>query len=172
MSILEEKIRKNRDHYDAREPEEGHFERFADRLDERFHEKKERRKGFRILRYAAAVLLIAGISGILLYQYAGRSSQVAANPVVQELSTVKDHYNRLADRKLGQINACAPTGEEANKINGLAKEQLQKLDEDARNLEEELENDGSNERVYGALVSNYRTRIKILDNIINQICQL
>lgn len=172
MSILEEKIRKNRGHYDAREPEKGHFERFAARLDERFHEKKERPNRFRILRYAAAIILIAGISGILIYQYSGHSSKLAANPMAQELNTVKDHYNRLADRKLSQISSCAPTGEEAEKINGLATEQLQRLDEDAHNLEQELEKDGSNERVYGALVSNYRTRIKILDNIINQICQL
>ena len=54
----------------------------------------------------------------------------------------------------------------------MAQEQLEKLDQDANILHAELSKDESNERVYGALVTNYRTRIQILDNIITKICQL
>ncbi len=33
MSVLEEKIRKNKELFDAAEPSEGHFERFREKLD-------------------------------------------------------------------------------------------------------------------------------------------
>ena len=89
-----------------------------------------------------------------------------------ELTQVVDHYNRLTNQRLDDINTCAASDEEAEKIDMLAREQLQKLEQDASVLHAELSKDESNERVYGALVTNYRTRIKILDNIITKICQL
>ena len=171
MSVLEDKIKKNRRHYDVHEPEQGHLERFAFRLDTQFHanEKKTRQP---IWRYAAAIILIASLSGILLYQYSGNSSTVKAGPMNDELSQVVEHYNKLTDQRLGDIANCAASAKEADKIDRMARLQLEQLENDATNLQEELENDASNERVYGALVTNYRTRIKILDNIITKICQL
>ncbi len=171
MSILEDKIRKNREHYNVHEPEAGHAERFAAMLDAEFHAKSKPNR-FRILRYAAAILLIAGVSTVLLYQYAGNSSSVNAHPMAAELNNVVEHYNNLADKKLVEISNCAASDVEAAKINELAKTQLEKLEKDASSLQQELDKDNSNNRVYGALVNNYRTRIKILDNIIYQICQL
>ena len=171
MSILEDKIKKNRQHYDVHEPEQGHFERFATRLDTEFHaDEKKRRQP--LWRYAAAIILIAGLSGILLYQYAGNSSTVKAGPMSDELSQVVDHYNMLTDQRLDDISSCAASDEEAAKIDQMARTQLDGLEKDASKLQEELNKDESNERVYGALVTNYRTRIKILDNIITKICQL
>ena len=89
-----------------------------------------------------------------------------------ELALVMDHYDRLADQKLGEISNCVETDEEAAKVDEMARTQIDKLEVDASVLKEELNKDASNERVYGALINNYRTRIKILDNIINRICQL
>ena len=58
MSVLETKIRKNREHYDVHEPPEGHAERFTAKLDQAFHADK--RRTFRInWRAAAAVILIS-----------------------------------------------------------------------------------------------------------------
>jgi hypothetical protein len=54
----------------------------------------------------------------------------------------------------------------------MAREQLKILEADAGSLQEELNNGNSSNKVYGALINNYRTRIKILDNILYQICNL
>ena len=173
MSVLEEKIKKNREHYDVNEPDAGHFNRFASKLDAEFHANEGRKlKRISIIRYAAGVLLIGGIAAILLIQYAGNSSTMNANPISDELALVMDHYDRLADQKLGEISNCVETDAEAAKIDEMARTQINKLKNDASVLKEELNKDASNKRVYGALVNNYRTRIKILDNIINKICQL
>jgi len=171
MSVLEDKIKKNRQHYDVHEPDQGHVDRFASRLDAEFH-ANERKTKRPIWRLAAAVILIAGLSGVLLYQYAGNSSTVKASPMTDELSMVVDHYNRLTDQRLNDISNCATSEEEAVRIDQMAREQLGQLEKDAGTLQEELNEDASNDRVYGALVTNYRTRIKILDNIITKICQL
>jgi len=171
MSVLEDKIRKNSEHYNVHEPADGHFDRFASRLDREFHAKGQ--KSFRInWRAAAAVILFAGLAGLLLFQYSGQNSNVQAREMSDELTRVVDHYNLLTDQKLNDISDCAASDEEAEKINELARLQLAELEKDAAVLQEELVKDESNDRVYGALVTNYRTRIKILDNIITKICQL
>ena len=170
MTILEEKINKNRQYYDAHEPDEGHFDRFASRLDEQFH-KNEKKQRFPYWRIAATVVLLIALGGIVLYQYADKSS-MAQGQMSDELSLVVDHYDRLTNQKLDDISTCAVSDEEAKRIDQMAREQLEKLEQDANLLHSELSKDESNERVYGALVTNYRTRIKILDNIITKICQL
>ena len=171
MSVLEDKIRKNREHYDVHEPDNGHFDRFASRLDEEFHQSD--RKTLRInWRIAATIILIAGLMGVLVFQYSSNSSNVQANQLSDELTQVMDHYDRLTDQRLNDINTCAASDEEAARIDAMARIQLEELEKDATVLQEELSKDESNDRVYGALVTNYRTRIKILDSIINKICQL
>lgn len=170
MTILEEKISKNRQHYDVHEPEDGHFNRFASRLDEQFHADKKK-QGVPLWRIAATLILFIALAGILIYQYSDKSSS-AQGQMSDELSMVVDHYNRLTNQRLDDISTCAASDEEATKIDMMAREQLQKLEQDASVLHAELNQDESNERVYGALVTNYRTRIKILDNIITKICQL
>ena len=173
MSVLEEKIKKNREQYDAHEPAEGHFDRFASRLDNQLHANERRgSRRLRLLRYAAGILLIGSVATILLIQFSGNSSAVIADPVNDELAMVRDHYNQLTDQKLDEISSCTVSDEEAVKVDEIARAQIEKLEADASMLQEELNKDASNDRVYGALVNNYRTRIKILDNIITRVCQL
>ena len=173
MSVLEEKIKKNREHYDVHEPDAGHIDRFTSKLEAELHADEGRKVSrISIFRYAAGILLIGSIAAVLLVQYAGNSSTLKASPMDDELALVMDHYDRLADQKLGEISNCVETDEEAAKVDEMARTQIDKLEVDASVLKEELNKDASNERVYGALINNYRTRIKILDNIINRICQL
>lgn len=173
MTVLEEKIRKNREQYDVREPDEGHVERFSEMLDAEFHHGQGRKPGvFYILRYAASILIVAAVAAVLLFQYSDNSSVANANTMDDELSKVIDHYNRLTDQKLAELSNCSESEEESTKLTQIAGQQLQNLENDADVLKEELKKDASNDRVYGALVNNYRTRIKILDNIITKVCQL
>jgi hypothetical protein len=170
MTILEDKIRKNSAGYDVHEPPAGHRERFEARLDAVFH-RDEARHTRPWLRYAAGLLILAGMAGLLTYIFPGNPSTAVAGQN-EELRKVAEYYDRLAGEKLSEINQCAPSGEEAEKINELAMQQLMQLEADAGQLMQELETDASNERVYGALVSNYRTRIGILDRILHHICYM
>ena len=117
MSVLEEKIKKNRDHYDVHEPDAGHFDRFTSKLEAKLHAGEGKKiNRVSIFRYAAGILLIASITTILLIQYAGNSSTLKANSMDDELALVMDHYDRLADQKLGEISNCVETDEEAAKV--------------------------------------------------------
>jgi hypothetical protein len=172
MTILEEKIRKNRELYDAHEPVDGHSARFAQKLDDNFHQGSAKKSVVLIVaRYAAGVLLIATVATILLFQYSDNSS-VAKADGNDELTKMMAYYDMMANQKLNEISSCTESDEEAIKVNEMANQQLQVLEEDASELKEKLDKGESDERVYSALVNNYRTRIKILDNIINNICQL
>ena len=171
MSVLEDKIKKNRQHYDVHDPKDGHINRFTSKLDAEFH-INEKRTRMPLWRIAAVIVLLVSLSGILIFQYSNNSSTAMANAMNDELVQVIDHYDRLTDQKLNNINNCAASDEEAARIDEMARMQLEQLEQDAGVLKEELNKDESNDRVYGALVNNYRTRIKILDNIITKICQL
>lgn len=173
MTILEEKIRKNREQYDAHEPGDGHLARFAQKLDDNFHQGSAKKSVVLIVaRYAAGVLIVAAVATILLFQYSDNSSLANAENSNDELTKMMAYYDMMADQKLNKISDCTETDAEASKVNEMAKQQLQVLEEDAVELKNKLDEGNSDERVYGALVNNYRTRIKILDNIINNICQL
>ncbi|MEN8226102.1 MAG: hypothetical protein ABFS05_12165 [Bacteroidota bacterium] len=173
MTVLEEKIKQNREHYDAHEPADGHLDRFSSLLDKEFHADKISKSGrLTMIKYAAGILLLGAIAAILMIQFIGNSSELQANAMDDELLVVMDHYDRLADQKLGEISDCIESDQEAIKVNEMARAQIEKLDQDAGALKEELNSDASNKRVYDALVNNYRTRIRILDNIISRICEL
>ena len=64
MSMLEEKIKKNRDLFDGAEPSEGHFDKFQEKLDaihDVVHMPKPwyMRKSFRV---AAVIIILMGLS--------------------------------------------------------------------------------------------------------------
>ena len=173
MSVLEEKIRKNRERYNVHEPAEGHVDRFEAKLNEAFPREVSVKVSWRrMMRYAAAIILIAGLSAILTIKFMGGSSSLQADPAEEELAEVMDHYNRMADQKLEQINSCVQSDNEAVKVDEIAKADIAKLEQDAEVLQEELKNDNNNKRILDALVNNYRTRIKLLDNILDRICEL
>lgn len=173
MTILEEKIRKNREQYDAHEPGDGHTARFAQKLDDNFHQGSAKKSVVLIVaRYAAGVLIIAAVATILLFQYSDNSSVANAEGNNDELVKMMAYYDMMANQKLNEISSCTQSDEETIKVNEMANQQLQVLEKDASELKEKLDQGEPDDRVYSALVNNYRTRIKILDNIINNICQL
>ncbi len=69
MSMLEEKIRKNRDLFDGAEPSEKHLERFQSMLDSLHEEDSIQRpiqRSGRLFRVAAVIAVLLGLS-VLYY---------------------------------------------------------------------------------------------------------
>ena len=168
MSVLEEKIKKNKELFDAAEPSEGHFERFREKLDIiEVEEIKPIRLWYRgkTLKIAALFIALMSISLILFLVYSGDSGKHAA------ANTLPD-YNDLADRKMDQINQCAMETENPEAIITMAKDEINALDNNTVNLEGDLQQNGENERVKNALIVNYKTKSDLLDNILKRLCNL
>ncbi len=175
MSILEEKIRKNKELFDKAEPGKGHEERFAGKL-KVLHEVEEEtkpRKSSRMWKVAAILVLLMGISAILVFIIPEKSvTNVAAGELPKELREAKFYYNDEADKKLEQIEQCAATSEEAAMVMNMAIEEMDALEQESAELESQLQNNIDNQRVKDALIVNYRTKSKLLDNILYRLCNI
>lgn len=175
MSILEEKIKKNKDLFDKAEPSDGHFDKFAARLKE-FHGEEEAPRAIhrsRLWKVAAVIAVLMGISAVLIFTAPERSmNSVAASELPLEIREAKLYYEEQANKKLEQINQCASTSQEAAAIRDMAIEEMKALEENSTALESELQVNTESERVKNALIVNYQTKSKILDNILYRLCNI
>ena len=142
MSVLDDKIRKNRDHFDTAGPPEGHFDRFKEKLELADEEAgKQRRlwlKG-RGAKVAALFILLISIPLVLVLTLNKDSgSVVAANTLPEEIQEVKFYYNDLSDKKMEQVNLCAMESSEADQIVNLVRQELENLESNSLTLESEL----------------------------------
>ena len=175
MSILEEKIRKNRDILDGAEPSEGHLDRFMDKLSS-LHEEGDvriRSSNARYWRIAAVIAVLVGLSVTAYFiNPVSTPGTVTASTLPQEIRDAKMYYNNLADEKLKKINDCASSSSEASYIQKTALEQISMLDSNSVKLEKELQNDQNNKHLINALVRNYKTKSDLLNDILNRLCHI
>ena len=175
MSLLEEKIRKNRDILDGAEPSEGHFERFQAKLDP-LQEVGPRRKNWysaRLFRVAAVIVVLLGLSvTYYVIDPSVNSNLVSASTLPQEIQEARMYYNKLADEKLQKINQCAVSTSEASYIQKVVVDEISLLDSSSVKLEQQLQSDNQNERLINALIRNYKTKSDLLDGILNKLCHI
>jgi hypothetical protein len=175
MSMLEEKIRKNRDLFDGSEPSEGHFARFQSKLDSLNEELPRVRPWYygKIFRVAAVIIVLLGVTlTIVLYNPSLVTNRVAAGTLPQEIQEARMYYDKLAEEKLQKINQCAASTSEASYIQKLVVNEIILLDSSSVKLEQELQSDKENKRLINALIRNYKTKSDLLDDILNRLCHI
>ncbi len=174
MSVLEEKIRKNKDLLDSAEPTAGHLDRFQQKLAALHEDEPARLKNGngKFYRVAAVVAALIGLSLIYYLADPVRNNPVKASVLPPELQEAKMYYNKLTDEKLGRIEDCAPSNAEASYIRKIAVEELMLLDSNTVMLEQELRKDQNNPRLINALIMNYKTKSDLLDDILNRLCHI
>jgi len=175
MSMLEEKIRKNRDLFDGAEPPEGHLSRFQSKLDS-LHEVASRQDSWysgKFFRIAAVIAVLLGLSvTYYLIDPSYNSNQLAANTLPQEIQEARMYYDKLAEDKLQKINECAASTSEASYIQKVVVNEITILDSSSVQLEQQLQNDKENKRLINALIRNYKTKSDLLDDILNRLCHI
>ena len=175
MSLLEEKIKKNRDNLDAAEPGQGHLERFEKRLSLLHEGKKEtRRSGYgRLWKVAAVILVLIGVSLTLYFISPGEyNNHLAANALPREIQEAKMYYELETVKKLDEVQQCAASPDQADLIRQIAQQELVALDSSSQQLEEQLKQDAGNERLKNALILNYKTKADLIEDIIKKVCKL
>jgi hypothetical protein len=175
MSLLEEKIKQNREMFDGAEPSEGHLRRFQARLDFQRDDAAGGKKyqWGRFLRVAAVVIVLLSISVIYyLVNPIDRSSSLNASTLPQEVQEARMYYNKLTKEKLQQINECASSGSEASFIQKVALDEINTLDSSSIELEKQLQGDSQDQRLINALIRNYKTKSDLLDDILNRLCHI
>jgi hypothetical protein len=175
MSMLEEKIRKNRGLFDGADPMDGHFDRFQAKLDQ-IHEAGQRHRTWhsnRFFRVAAIIIVLLGLSVMYyLIDPSVNTNYAAASALPQEIQEARMYYDKLAEEKLQKINECAASTSEASYIQKVVVGEITLLDSNSVQLEKELQLDKDNKRLINALIMNYKTKSDLLDNILNRLCHI
>lgn len=175
MSMLEEKIRKNKEAFDGAEPSEGHLDRFQKKLSD-YHEGESGQQpagSGRFFRVAAVLTALLALS--LTYYLVNPSKspdRISASILPPEIHEARLYYEKEVDKKLQKIDDCAMSDSEASYIRKMIREEIVMIDSTTINLEQQLQHDQQNTRLINALLRSYKTKSDLLDDIINRLCHI
>jgi hypothetical protein len=162
---LEEFIKENRPEFDQFEPSDKVWKN----IDKATRPSKIRRLNTPLFRIAAA-LVLAVLFTVVFYQtkvktqggYAGRIE----DPELRELVEAEAYYAHQVNGKLKEIRKCYYTNPELKEE---IETDLTELQEMYNELKGDLRENISNKTVIEAMIDNNRTRLKLVDEVLEQI---
>ncbi len=170
MSDFENKIKSNLAFFESQEPDEGHRERFIQRLD-----KKDPRKriiNFSLFGNIAAAVIITVTVGFLAINHFKEAktenlyiTQIAYSEDMMEL---QDYYDRLSIEKLNNIDNVATDNNEADRLKKKALKKMDKLDANLAMIEKEYAKNPECKKLKKAIIDNKKKKVEVVDNIVEQ----
>ncbi len=171
--MLEQFIQENRAAFDTESPPTGSWAAIEAELPEKEKTASEglnpsllrnRRIRLRaVMRMAAAVVVLLGL-GVLLGTYIARPDNNVANSLSDisgEYAEVEYFYSQQVNYNLKQLEA---KGVDTNVLND-----IKDLEKEFEELKKELGRTQNDEQVIHAMIENYRTKINILERVLNRI---
>jgi hypothetical protein len=154
--------------FDIQEPKKGHEDRFLEKLN--FENKasvtvSKKIVWWKSLSIAASVALLAAISVGYLAQDSSIESQVAK--VSPEVSNTQFYFANLIEEQVKELQA--EDSPETQKIVADTMMQLNNLETDYSRLEKELLDGGNSKLLLSAMITNFQTRIDLLQDVLEQI---
>ncbi len=173
MSILENKIRKNKKEFDTNVPLDGHIKRFSDKLD-RLHENENRfaERFEKILKIAAAILVLMMISSLFVFLPNGEQNQAMAAELPEEIKTARMFYDARAQEKLKQIDICVQDEERAQEIRNIAQKEIDAIEKNNQELVDEYKTNPENKKVQKALIASFKSKSDVLESIVSRLCRM
>lgn len=151
---------------DTATPSEGHEMRFLEKLDATTSNVSKQSK----LRYLKPILSVAAslvilFSVLTVFNQKPPSNDLAS--VSKEMATTQDFFTQTITSELNKINNQRTP--ETNELINDALSQLNFLEKEYEQLKTDLQNSGNDKRVVYAMISNFQSRIDILQNVLEQI---
>ncbi|MBT8308123.1 MAG: hypothetical protein KJN85_14390 [Maribacter sp.] len=154
--------------FDLAEPEAGHKERFLEKLNKANQVvtlRKKKKNWWRPLSIAASVAVLCLVAIGVYTSRPTLDEQVAQ--ISPEVSNTQVYFASLIEDQVKQLeNESSP---EAQKIISDTMIQLKKLETNYKQLETDLINGGNDKLILSAMITNFQTRIDLLQDVINQI---
>lgn len=162
---LEEFVKAKRDEFDFREPSPQVWEKIS--AETKKHKTVSMRNYF--IRVAAIVVVVV-ISSALLWQsgiiQSNRLAKNTSNPELMELIEAEAFYAHQVDKKLQEIQKCYKTFPELKEE---IETDLMELENMYKILKTDLNENISNKSVIEAMIENNRFRVKLCDDVLEQI---
>lgn len=162
---LEEYIQENREEFDFREPSPEIW----NRIQENTKSTKKIPLRFYALR-VAAVFAIVLLTSVILREIANNRivglSSGEIDPEMKELIEAEAFYAQKVDSKLEEIRKCYITNPE---LKDEVETDLNELEEMYKVLKLDLKENVANKTVIEAMIENNRYRLKLVDDVLDQI---
>ncbi len=163
MDELDKIIVENRVDFEE-EPQDGHLERFAERL--RLAESKQ--KGFQLTPFlkVAAVLVIILLSTNLYVHFRNSKSEIKETVATKsDLSEASFYYTNSINSGIRDLEKMANEGIGSHKELVQIKHELSEMDSLFVNLQAEYKANPNDERIINAMIEYYQTKLDIVNTI-------
>ncbi len=155
--------------FDLEEPMEGHQERFLEKLNASKGvvgiQQRKKKSIWKPLSIAAAALALIALSIGKFSVQPTIEEQVAE--ISPEVSNSQFYFASLIEEQVKQLES--ETGPETKQIVDDTMVQLKKLELNYQQLEKDLINGGNSKFILSAMITNFQTRIDLLQEVLNQI---
>lgn len=165
---LEELFAKLEGSFDIEEPKAGHQQRFLEKLNgSKGVTNLNQRKvtWWKPLSIAVSIALVLGVTIAQLYSEPTIDERVAE--ISPEVSNAQFHFASLIEEQIKELEA--ENSPQTQKIISDTMAQLADLKLDYNELEQELLKGGNSKLILSAMITNFQTRIDLLNDVLSQI---
>ncbi len=165
---LEELFAKLKDNFDTEEPNTGHQQRFLEKLNgSKGVTSLNQRKvtWWKPFSIAVSIAVILGVVFGQLYPEPTIDQRVAE--ISPEVSNAQFHFAGLIEGQIKELEA--ENSPQTQKIISDTMAQLADLKLDYNKLEKELLKGGNSKLILSAMITNFQTRIDLLNDVLDQI---
>ena len=164
MSELEKYFRDHRDEFDLSEPQNGHAERFALKLEKQLD--GDHRPRILFWRIAASIIILVVLSLSIWLPKTGISEKVhysslSLSDISAEFAEVENYYKIRLNEGYEKLDARSATDPEV----AAYKKELDNLSAIYTDLEKQLYQSGTHEQVIQAMIENLRLRLTLIENL-------
>ena len=148
--------------FDTEMPMPGHEDRFLQRLQKTqvIPEKQPRRNTWKFLAIAASLALLVSIG----LRIVNTPAESAIDP---EFKKTEYYFASVLKTEMDKLEA--EKDPVTARLVDDTMQQLHKLDEDYKGLQEALQNPGDQKLILNAMITNFQTRINLLQDVLTQI---
>lgn len=163
MDIWDEILTEHRDEFEQ-EPNEGHFDRFGEKL--RQANKKKKGMHFSIFMKVAAILIIILVSTDLVIRFRNPKTEFKEAQVIKsDLGEATFYYTRKINNGIRDLEKMAGEGIGSKKEIVQIKRELSEMDSLFVNLQQEYNANPNDERIINAMIEYYQTKLDIVNTI-------
>lgn len=168
MKNLDKIIQENKLDFDSFEPNEGHFDRFEQKLIA--YNNKKKSFSFAYILKAAVIAILVTLSGLWVYDNIDTRSNkgIALSEISAEYGEVEMYYTHLVNQKYGEINQSESFDSTQKTI---LVQELKEMDSIYENLKKDLTTNPSDKRVINAMIQHYQLKVKVMNQILDQLQQ-
>lgn len=170
MDNIEKFIKENKQGFEIATLSSGHANRFSAKLKAQTKPKDGGTKAFKPLWIAAGLALLLGTSFFLGTQFNSNEPSKGLSQVSEEMSQTEFYYTSLIKVEMKKVEAFPDM--KSTELVKSSMEQLEKLEQDYKDLEFNLAQAPENQNIVSAMINNFQLRVRVLNELLDRINQV